>query len=271
MPDRRDLAAALSGLSAETFTSSRRRTWDVLRVGSGPAVIVVHEVPGITPLVAAFAREVARRDMTAVLPSLLGTPGRAPTVGYTLAAAARACVSREFAMLATDRSSPVTDDLRDLATAEHARCGGPGVGVVGMCLTGNFALAMSVDPIVLAPVMSQPALPLTIGARRRAAVGVAPDDLARVRARVDEGLCVMGLRFSGDAKVPAERFDTLRRVLGDGFVGVEIDSSPTNPWGYSRSAHSVLTQDLGDQAGSPTRVALERVLDFLATRLDVGA
>jgi dienelactone hydrolase len=260
----------VEGFVAETFTSSSRTAHRLYRRGSGPAVLVIHEVPGVTPRVAAFAAAVADRGMTAVLPSLLGTPGASPTVANSLASMARACVSREFTMLATDRSSPVTSYLRELAAHEHARCGGPGVGVVGMCLTGNFALAMSVDPIVLAPIMSQPALPLPIGARRRRSPGVAPADLDAVRRRVDEGLCVMGLRFSEDSKVPAERFALLRERLGDGFLAVEIDSSPANPWGYAPSAHSVLTEDFVDTPGSPTRLALEQVLGFLAARLGVA-
>jgi dienelactone hydrolase len=261
---------ALEGLARERFTSSRGVTHDVFRVGTGPAVIVIHEVPGLTPLTVSFARAVAARSMTAVMPSLLGTPGRSPSNGYSLASLARACVSREFTLLATDRSSPVTSFLRELAALEHARCGGPGVGVVGMCLTGNFALAMSVDPLVVAPVMSQPALPLPIGAGRRRALGVAPADLEAVRGRVAEGLCVLGLRFSDDAKVPAERFAHLRDALGEGFRAVEIDSSEGNPWGFARTAHSVLTEDHADAPGSPTREALDEVLDFLARRLGVA-
>lgn len=260
----------LDGFTRGAFTTRRGVTHDLFRRGSGPAVIVIHEVPGITPRVADFARAVADRGLTAVLPSLLGTAGAPPTVANSLASMARACVSREFTLLATDRSSPVTDDLRELAAREHAACGGPGVGVVGMCLTGNFALAMSVDPLVVAPVMSQPALPLPLGARRRRSAGVSDHDLALVRARLDEGLCVMALRFSEDAKVPAERFAALRERLGDRFLAVEIDSSPANAGGYSTRAHSVLTEDYVATAGSPTRDAMDRVLAFLAGRLGVA-
>jgi dienelactone hydrolase len=231
---------------------------------------VIHEVPGITPLVAAFARRLVERGFSAVLPSLFGEPGREPTLGYGAAVMASACVSREFTLLATGRASPVTDFLRDLAAAEHARCGGPGVGALGMCLTGGFALAMSVDDHVVAPVLSQPSLPLPIGAERRRDLGISPSDLERVRERANDGLCVMGLRFTRDTKSPAERFSRLRDELGENFIGVEIDSSPHNTWGYKVSAHSVLTEDYVDEPGSPTRVALERVLDFFAQRLNVA-
>src|SRR5487761_2071650 len=260
---------ALEGFSRDTFTSSTRTRHDVYRIGSGPAVIIIHEVPGITPLVAAFARKVADRGMSAVLPDLFGTPGKSISTAYGVSSMARACISREFKVLATNETSPIIGYLRELAVHEHRRCGGAGVGAVGMCLTGGFALAMSVEPSVVAPVLSQPSLPLPIGQRRRRALGLSDADLDAVRRRTHEGLCVMGLRFSSDKVSPHERFETLRDVLGDNFIGVEIDSSEGNPWGYGTDAHSVLTEEYSDAVGSPTRQALHDVLDFFATRLGV--
>jgi dienelactone hydrolase len=259
----------LEGFESKSFTSSTGRKHDIHRTGKGPAVIIIHEIPGITPLVAGFARKVADRGMTAVLPSLFGTAGRPMSVPYALTSFARVCVNKEFTLLALNRTSPIVDYLRELATHEHQSCGGPGVGAVGMCLTGGFALAMSVEPSVVAPVLSQPSLPLPTNPERRRDVGLSDADFAVVQRRTTEGLCVMGLRFSGDAKAPAERFAQLRETLGDKFIGVEIDSSPGNPWGYKRSAHSVLTEDYSDEATSPTRRALEGVLEFFASRLGV--
>ena len=141
---------------------------DVYRRGSGPAVIVCSEVPGITPKVADFARRVSDRGMTAVMPHLFGTPGREMTPGYAAGTILKLCISKEFSGLAMGRSSPIIDWLRALARAEHKRCGGPGVGAVGMCFTGGFALAMAVDDTVLAPVLSQPSLPFGVTKARRA-------------------------------------------------------------------------------------------------------
>jgi dienelactone hydrolase len=261
---------ALEGFVMERFTSSNGRTRDVYRTGTGPAVIVIHEMPGITPLVAAFAGRIAGQGMTAVLPNLLGTAGRPMTIPYALSSLARACVSKEFTLLALNKTSPIVDYLRELAAHEHRSCGGPGVGAVGMCLTGGFALAMSVEPSVVAPVLSQPSLPLPTNAEHRSALGLSEADFAVVQRRTTEDLCVMGLRFSGDSKSPAERFTRLRETLGEKFMGVEIDSSPGNPWGYKKSAHSVLTEDYSDDATSPTRRALEGVLEFLSSRLGVA-
>lgn len=262
----------LEGFTESTF-SHDGKTRPVFRAGSGPAVIVIAEIPGITPAVAAFARRVVDLGCTVVMPSLFGTPGREISTGYALDSLVRACVSREFNFWATDRTSPITDWCKALARHEHERCGGPGVGVVGMCLTGNFALAMMVDPVVAAPVLSQPSLPAALTKGLRADVCLSRDDLAQVKQRcaAEADLCVLGLRFTGDAMVPAARFETLRRELGDSFVGVEIDSSKGNVHGIRTKAHSVLTEDLVDEVGHPTRDALDQVLDLFRSRLlDAG-
>jgi dienelactone hydrolase len=259
----------LDGFELTNFTSSTGHTHNVYRTGAGPAVIVIHEIPGITPLVAEFGRKIAARGMTAVLPNLFGTPGRPVTIPYVLSSFARTCVSKEFTLLALNKTSPIVDFLRELAKDELAKCGGPGVGAIGMCLTGGFALAMSVDPTVVAPALSQPSLPLPTNALRRRSLGLSDDDLEKVRGRVADDLCVMGLRFSGDSKSPPERFVRLRKELGDNFIGVEIDSSPSNPWDYPKNAHSVLTEHYSDVVGSPTRVALDELLTFFSSRLGV--
>jgi dienelactone hydrolase len=160
--------------------------------------------------------------------------------------------------------------LRALAATALKHCGGPGVGVVGMCFTGGFALATAVEPAVLAAVLSQPALPAPIGHKRRAALGLDEGDARVVQQRAREGLRVLGLRFTNDRGCPAERFETLRRLLGDAFEGIDIDSSPGNPHGIPTNAHAVLTVELVDEPGHPTRAALERVLAFLTTQLPTG-
>jgi dienelactone hydrolase len=242
------------------------RSHQVYRAGTGPAVIIIHEIPGIHPGMLAFAQRLLAAGFTVYLPSLFGRPGQPASTGAVLRSILRVCVSREFAILA-DRTSPVATWLRALAATGYRECGGPGVGAIGMCLTGGFALAMAVEPAVLAPVVSQPGLPAPLTARKRAAVGLDPADLAAVKARTHSGLCVLGLRFSADRGCPAERFATLRRELGAAFEAIEVDSSPGNPYGIPTRAHAVLTVDLVDAPGHPTRAALERVLGFLGERL----
>ena len=258
MPD------ALSDFVCSPFTHDGT-THDVYRLGEGPCVIVIAEVPGITPAVADFARAVTARNLSVAMPHLFGVPGGNPSKRAMARVVRHVCISKEFTIFATGRESPVTTWLRALATVEHARCSGPGVGVVGMCLTGGFGLAMLVEPSVIAPVLSQPSLPVAQipGLRGRAdRIDVSAATMATIKQRmeVDDDICVLGLRFTGDPLVPAERFAYLRRELGDRFVGVEIDSSPGNAGGYPANAHSVLTEQLVPEA-------LAQVLDFLDRRL----
>ncbi len=243
-----------------------RRTYEVFRGGSGPAVLVLHEIPGLHPGVIDFARRLVDAGYTVYLPSLFGRPTAPATCRETVRSILQVCVAREFSMLA-DRTSPVVGWLRALAASAHRECGGPGVGVVGMCFTGGFALATALEPSVVASVMSQPAMPAPIGERGRAALGLDAEDLSTITARANDNLRVLGLRFTNDRGCPPERFETLRARLGTSFEGIEIDSSPGNAAGIEPSAHSVLTVSLVDEPGHPTRVALDRVLSFLAERL----
>jgi dienelactone hydrolase len=261
-----EVAGVFAGFIEEDFEG--RRVW---RGGAGPAVIVIHEIPGLHPGVVDFGRRLVAAGFTAWLPSLFGTPGR-PAGRGMLTEVLRGCVSREFCTFALGRTSPIAGYLRRLAAYAHAESGGPGVGAVGMCFTGGFALAMAVDERMIAPVVSQPVLPFPLGPRHRADVGLSPEDLTVVRQRAarDE-LCVLGLRFTEDRSSPGERFDTLRRELGDAFLAIEIDSSPGNPHGIPTGAHAVLTRDLVDEPGHPTRLALDQVLAFYRERLAVAA
>src|SRR3954454_9098033 len=212
----------LEGFTTTSFTFDGK-TRDVFRSGSGPAVMVIAEIPGITPKVIEFAKRVEALGCTIALPHLFGEPGRDPykdgqarAVPYVLRSIVPACVSHDFHAMATGKTSPVIEWLRALARSLHDKCGGPGVGVVGMCFTGGFALAMMADAPVLAPVLSQPSLPFGIGAKRKRDLGLSDDDLAKVKQKcAAEDLTVLGLRFTGDTFVPPERFVRLREERGD--------------------------------------------------------
>src|SRR5512143_4083207 len=207
--------------ATETTYDGITRT--VFRAGAGPAVIVTHEIPGLHPGVIAFARKVIDAGFTVYMPSLVGTPGKDVSMLYNLGSMARACVARDFATFATGKTSPIVAWLRALARDAHAACGGPGVGAVGMCLTGGFALAMMVDDTMVAPVLSQPSMPFPVSRKHRRDLGISDADLVQVRARCAAGTPVMGLRFTGDRGSPGERFERLREELGDRFLGSESD------------------------------------------------
>jgi dienelactone hydrolase len=244
-----------------TFLGQTRR---VYVAGTGPAVIVMSEMPGIYPLVARFARWVRDAGFTVWMPHLFGVDGRPLSLPYGVSSMLRGCVSREFRAWAANESSPVIDWLRALAAHAHPACGGKGVGAIGMCFTGNFALSLMLEPAVRAPVLAQPSLPLF----QRGGMHIAPAELAQVKERMErEDLTVLAYRFAGDAFCRAERFAAYEAALGDRFVGRVLPDSAANPNAPMKNPHSVVTAHLIDREGEPTRQALEEILDFFRMRL----
>jgi dienelactone hydrolase len=240
----------LAGWQLGSFAAAGR-TYPTYRRGTGPGVVVVHEIPGITPQVKEFAEEVVDSGFTVVMPSLLGRPGESKRLGNTLRQVGRVCISKEFAHLSSQTTSPVADWLRALAKDLHEELGGPGVGALGMCFAGGFALAMMVEEHTVAPVLSQPSMPFPVSKRLAGDLNLSPADLAAVKARTD---CpVLGLRYRED-KTVGTRFDTLRAELGDRFRALEYDGR----------GHSVTTAHRQD-------AAVEAVLAFFHERLDAPA
>jgi len=170
-----------------------------------------------------------------------------------MASMAKVCVAREFTVWALQQTSPIIEWLRALATDLHASTGGPGVGAIGMCFSGGFALGMMVDDVMVAPVLSQPSLPFALGkAARRSDLNLSPTDAQRVGERAAAGCEVLGLRFTGD-KLVGTRFDSLRALLGDAFIAVELPSA-------TKRDHSVLTEQRDESS-------VQQVIDFLRSKL----
>jgi dienelactone hydrolase len=241
----------LAGWTLAEF-SAADMTFPTYRRGVGPAVIVIHEIPGITPLVAKFANEVVARGFTVVMPSLVGTPGKGPSQLYLAQSMLKVCIAKEFTTMAMNKTSPIISWLRALARNVHAEVGGPGVGAVGMCFSGGFALGMMVDDIMLAPVLAQPSMPWSIGKARGADLNLSPDDEVAVIERAQQGCQVLGIRFTKDSFV-GDRFSTLREKLGDAFIAIELPSE-------KKSDHSTITEQRDEESA-------QRVLDFFAEKL----
>ncbi|KAA9110290.1 dienelactone hydrolase family protein [Microbacterium rhizomatis] len=233
-----------------TLVGETREVW---RKGSGPGVIVIHEIPGIDDALIRFAEEVVARGHTVLLPRLFGTPGAGFSARNVLGDITQFCVRREFSLFARGRTSPIAGWLRALARRLHDETGGEGVGVVGMCFTGGFALAMMADAPVIAPVLAEPSLPFAVGAKRGADLGLSPADMEAVKGKAAAGCEVLGLRYRTDAAT-GTRFDTLARELGDRFIAVEFEGK----------GHSVLTGDRQEEG-------VNRVLEFLQEKLSPRA
>jgi len=259
--------STLAGWTRAPFTGAGL-TYDCFEKGSGPGVVLIPEMPGITPEVLGLADHLVDEGFTVVVPSPFGEPGRPMTGGYALRTIARICVSAEFRAFATNAHRPITDYLRAVAVDLAGRTPGRGVGVIGMCFTGGFALAVAVEESVLAAVASQPAVPFPISRARKADPGLSSGELDAVVARAADGaLCAIGLRFSEDGTSPRPRFDTLKARLGDAFEVIELDSSRGNVGGFPRNAHSMLTRALRETPGNPALAARARVVEFLRARI----
>ena len=238
--------------------------------GDGPAVVLLPEMPGISPDLIRLARWIRDAGLTVYLPSLFGVDGAIPTAEAGEQVMRRACVSAEFRAFAGGGTSPVVAWLRALARQAHEECGGPGVGAVGLCFTGNFALTMTLEPSVIAPVVNHPSLPLD----DPGGLEMSADDAAAVKKRVDrDGLKVLAYRFDNDRWCTGQRFAAYRALLGDAFDGRVLtgDAANGNPPPFFRDVvgtpHSVTTAHLVDEEGHPTLEARDEIIAFLTTRL----
>ncbi len=269
---------AAHGRTDDAIADFSRRLVDVEGVvktvyvaGSGPAVVLMPEMPGISPDVLRLARWVRDAGFTVYVPSLFGTDGAYPTAEGGAEVIRRACVSAEFRAFAGGGTSPVTVWLRGLARQAHAECGGPGVGAVGLCFTGNFALTMMLEPAVIASVVNHPSLPLD----DPAGLEISAEDAHEVSERVSrEGLKVLAYRFENDRWCTGQRFAAYRSLLGDAFDGRVLPggSANTDPPPFFRdvvqSPHSVVTAHFVDEDGHPTVKARNEILAFLTDRLN---
>jgi len=188
---------------------------DVRRSGSGPAVLVIHELPGIDEATRMVAERIREEGFTVVLPDLLPPRSGEPT-GLDLALnLGRICVSNEFWAFALRYDRPVTLWLQALAVREHARSGGPGIGIVGMCLSGGFALAAATRAPISVAIAAEPSLPFRwrLGAARY--LGMSTAEVRTLRDRAARGeVCVRAFRYEGDPVSPPERLARIRELLG---------------------------------------------------------
>lgn len=213
---------------------------DVWTAGDGPPVVILHELPGVDRRTIALAERIRASGFRVVVPVLVGKAHGRSSALDVVVNSVRVCVSREIVALRQRRSSPVVGWLTALARSEAERAGVGRVGVVGMCLTGGFAVAMAVEPAVAVAVASQPSLPFAMGPLRRLPgqagdLGMSDADLGRVRERDDPAdLCVLALRYASDRIAPRARFERLVEELGAGTILAEIPSDEP-------SDHPVLT------------------------------
>jgi dienelactone hydrolase len=243
---------------------------------SSPAILLMHELPGMTESCLKFANRLVDNGFTVYLPLLFGKAGEsdaiAAVVANSLIYTAQICISKEFNALKERQSSPITNWLRALCRQIYSQPQHQifrGIGAIGMCLTGGFVLSLMIDETVMAPVASQPSLPFGLTDSQKKALGISPDELAVAKSRAKEtGL--LALRFEEDRICPPERFDTLRREFGDTVECKIISAQERKRDGIRPSPHAIFTIDFANKQGNPhrcTQEALERLIEFLRERL----
>jgi dienelactone hydrolase len=255
--------------------------------GSGGAVLVCHELPGPSPAFLGFVRHLREAGFRVVVPHLLGHLGRGPDLAHMARGLAEVCISGVFRALARDAESPISGWLRALASAMASRYGVTRVGAIGMCLTGNFALGLLLNPVVARAVACQPSLPLALTPVHAAALHLAPEAVRCIAGRLadpSDPAAALALRFRGDPLCPEARFAALRRAFPENLTLIELPPAPASgsapgsaapqdrvtpgPTTAPRRAghpfaHATLTLDLDPTPGSPTSEARARVVAFL--------
>lgn len=234
-------------------------THRVFSKGTGPAVIVLHELPGMPAECVELAERIAAQGFTVFLPLMFGKPGQSAFFSNLI----HVCISREFRCFARNESSPITNWLRALCREVYPKCRGRGVGAIGMCITGGFVLSMMLEPEMIAPVICQLGLPFDRTKQDRQSLGIMPQELEAAKAQVANGVPLLGFRFTQDQICPSERFERLRQEFGEAFYGTEIPSEAGKKVYGLLPPHSVLTYSFVDEQGNPTRQAMDRVLTFL--------
>jgi len=235
-------------------------TKTVFAGGQGRAVLLMHDVAGLTPGCIALAERFARGGLRVYMPLLFGWPGQSSRVlGF-----GQAALSRNFNLFADEGTSALTDWLRPLCREISARDHGHRIGVVGMGITGSLAFSLLMESCVAAAVASHPSTPFPLADRSRTYLGIPEEHLVNLRTRSD--VRMLGWRFSEDRLCPPQRFRRLAQLMGRRFDGREILSGEGTA--FAATAHAVLGSR--NPHTPPIPDAIERTTRFLVARLAVA-
>jgi dienelactone hydrolase len=230
-------------------------THDVYREGEGPAVVLMHELPGMTPGCLRAATRIVECGFRVYLPLFFGHPNEYSITDGIFSTVL--CIRHEFNVFTTHGKSPIAEWLRELCRRADDECGYRGVGLIGMCLTGNVVLSVMLEPSVSVPVMCEPSLPFL----HKASLGAPEEDIEDAKQRAKDAP-ILAFRFASDNKCPKERFDTLRNTFKENICTVEIPTGPENPFDIPGNAHSVLSGDYPNQCdpNHPVQHAFDEIL-----------
>jgi dienelactone hydrolase len=237
----------------------------VLRTGppSGPAVVLLHELPGLSPADMGLARCLAKEGFSVYLPLLFGTRGQDNwLLGYF-----QSCGRSTFECSKLSTNSPILGWVRTVCRRVADQAHGP-IAVIGMCLTGAFPLACLADPRVRGAILCQPTIPFSLAGtpddEQKFDLGVDPRDLD---VAVRSGVPILAMRYTADTKCPPQRMMILRWAFRDKVAVIELGGEgrhSTLAGNFDEGAFadvvSYLTVVL-DRAPGPSRMRLARVGD----------
>jgi dienelactone hydrolase len=242
-----------------TFTAPIRSgheiSHDVYTLGDGEKIVVlIQELPGIGQETLALADRFVARGYRVIMPHLFGPIGKVSVVGNLLRVF---CMTREFKVFRKGDSSPIVDWLAALCRSLKEQYGVPGVAVIGMCLTGNFAISLMADEAVLAAYASQPSLPIG----KQEELHLSPGQVTKVKTRLAELGPMHCSRFAEDKLCSAAKFDKLEKTFnGDGNQRIVFHTVPGK-------GHSVVTLDFVDEQHHPTHKLLNTVIHYFDGQL----
>jgi dienelactone hydrolase len=241
-----------TSFSAET-TSGDTIKHDFYTRGSGPVIVIIQELPGIGQSTLRLADKFIEAGFQVVMPHLFGPIGKTKILGNLVRVF---CLRKEFSVFSKNQSSPIVDWLKALCRSIRAEQNISGVGVIGMCLTGNFAISLMADESVLAAVSSQPAMPLN----DPAALHISASEIAAIKSNIDRNMPIKAFRFEHDWMSRKAKFDALDKAFNSGKERIQMTTLPGKK-------HSVFTLDFVDQEGHPTHTALQDVIAYFKSSL----
>lgn len=248
---------SMEGFSKRTFSapldSGHSVSHDVYEAGTGPVIVIIQELPGIGPETLHLASRFQQRGFRVLLPHLFGPLGRTSLLGNTIRVL---CMRREFRIFEAGKTSPIIAWLRALCRDATTRYNVAGVGTIGMCLTGNFAISLMADEAVLGGVASQPSLAI----RDNRSLHMSEQDILEVRDAMDHKGGALAYRFEEDKLCTASKFESYAERFNDDRERIRLVTLPG-------PGHSVLTLDFVDADGHPTRAALDEVIGYFKDRL----
>jgi dienelactone hydrolase len=222
----------------------------------------MHELPGMTPAFLQLAAKIVHHGFTVYAPLFFGYPNQYSLVDGISSTVL--CIRHEFNVFTSNGKSPIADWLKTLCRQAHSECGYQGVGLIGLCLTGNVVLSVMVERSVRVPVMCEPSLPFF----NKFALGVPEHDIEKAQDRATTSP-ILAYRFDSDHKCPRERFVTLRNTFKTNIKATEICTGPIHPFDIPTCAHSVLTGNYPNQhePNHPVQLALTEILQRFKSSL----